>query len=117
MVATQTVFSASDRLEKLHTIPEVAAAIGCHPVSAYKAANGQLKLPFPRVIRVGRLRRVRDCDFQEFLNGLSAVKLPAADVPAAAATQKKKPVGRPTKALQIAKRHAASVYQKEGSAA
>ena len=89
--------------EKLHTIPEVAAAIGCHPVSLYKAANGQLAMPAPRTIRIGRLLRVRDCDFQAFLAGLTSVKTPVAT-----ATATKKKMGRPTKAAQIARRDAAS---------
>ena len=86
--------------EKLHTIPEVAAAIGCHPVSLYKAANGQLAMPAPRTIRIGRLLRVRDCDFQAFLAGLTSIRAPAAEL--------KKKMGRPTKASQVARRDAAS---------
>ena len=94
--------------EKLHTIPEVAAAIGCHPVSLYKAANGQLAMPAPRTIRIGRLLRVRDCDFQAFLAGLTSVKTPVATI--------KKKMGRPTKAAQIARRDSAFNASARGAA-
>ena len=94
--------------EKLHTIREVAAAIGCHPVSLYKAANGQLAMPAPRTIRIGRLLRVRDCDFQAFLAGLTSVKTPVATI--------KKKMGRPTKAAQIARRDGAFNATARGAA-
>lgn len=86
--------------EKLFTIPECALALGCNPGSLYKAVNGQLGMPAPRTIRIGRLVRVRDCDFQEFLASLSSVKT---TVGAA-----KKKMGRPTRAMQIAARQAAA---------
>ena len=100
-----------DQPEKLHTIPEVAAALGCHPVSLYKAANGQLAMPAPRTIRIGRLVRVRECDFQAFLAGLTSVKTPVAT-----ATATKKKMGRPTKAAQIARRDSAFNASARGAA-
>ncbi len=89
--------------ERLWTVKEVAAAMGCHEISLYKSINGQLAMPAPRVIRIGRLVRVRDRDFQDFLNGLSSVKLL---VSARTAIGEKKRRGRPTKAAQIAVREA-----------
>jgi hypothetical protein len=105
-------------IEKLHTLPDVAWAIGCHPISLYKAASGQSKMPAPRVIRIGRLVRVRDCDLQSFLNGLSSVRVDnsgavgGADLTPAPV---KKRMGRPTKAMQLAK--AESAFRLAGGAA
>lgn len=96
------------KLERIYTIPEVAAAMGCHPISLYKAANGQLAMPAPKTIRIGRLVRVRDCDFQAFLAGLTSVKTPVKGA------EKKK--GRPTKAAQIARREAAARVAAGGAA-
>ena len=113
--------TSSSSPEKLHTIPEVALAMGCHPVSLYKAANGQLDMPAPKTIRIGRLLRVRDCDFQSFLDGLSSIKEPAKarDQDGAEQTPQpaKKRLGRPTKAAQLARREAASRASAIGSAA
>lgn len=102
--------STSSCPEKLHTIPEVALAIGCHPISLYKAVNGQLDMPAPKTIRIGRLLRIRDCDFQSFLNGLTSIKQPGLK-PGQSVTKHivqsaKKRLGRPTKAAQLAKREA-----------
>jgi len=86
--------------------------MGCHPVLLYKAANGQLDMPAPKTIRIGRLLRVRDCDFQSFLDGLSSIKGPAKACDQDSAEPRLQPVkkrlGRPTKAAQLARREAAS---------
>ena len=87
--------------EKVHTIPECARALGCHPITLYKAVNGQSNMPAPKTIRIGRLVRVRDCDFQDFLAGLSGVKTTVG--------ASKKKMGRPTRAMQIATRQAVAV--------
>lgn len=84
--------------EKLHTIRECAAALGCHAVSLYKAVNGQNCMPAPRMFRIGRLVRGLDWNFHDFLAGLISVKTPPR------LSQRK--VGRPTKAAQIALRRA-----------
>lgn len=98
--------------ERLWTVKEVATAIGCHQISLYKAVNGQLAMPAPKVIRIGRLVRVRDCDFQAFLNGLGGVKLPVGASPSEGEQKRR---GRPTKAMQLARRAAAA--QAKGGAA
>lgn len=110
--SANTVTPDNRQPERLFTIPEVAEAIGCHPISLYKAITGQMSMAAPKVVRIGRLVRVRDCDFQDYLNGLSNVKLPTAARPALSPERR---AGRPTKAVQIAKREAAARARKDAA--
>jgi len=91
-------------LETLFSVAETAAALGVHPISIYKALAGDLKMPVPVSVRIGRSIRFREKDVVNFLNAHSfAARSRSIESPRVNLPQPKRK-GRPTKADQIKKR-------------